>query len=1096
MSKPSRQRAGRPSSSARLGALGAFVARRPRLVVGVWVALMLVLGVLGYDLGSRLQGHPLYIDGTAPQRAHEITLRKFGSDESMVVALRGPRAAVERQGRRLAAAVETLPDTLVISPWSADTPISGLRPKPGVAGIVVRVGHRSEEDLGRMLELVEGRIDRTVTPPVHASVAGLPKVFDSYTEAADDAAKKGELIAIPILLIVLLLVFRSVLAALIPIVIGAAVVAGAEGVMRLLLGSFAIDAFSLGAVGMMGLALGVDYSLLVVSRFREERHKGDLAGAVQVTVEATGRSILPAGFGLLLAMFVASQILPGAAIQSSALAIMIATVLSMFSALWVAPAALLLLGDNLDRWSLPQRFALRGAPLRLSARISRSPFAAGAIVLVVLVLGGLAATLDSAVATPELLPPDSSGRIDGEEVERDLGPGWLAPIEVVVNDRGEPMTSPDRMHSLVAFQKRVEGDGGVQTMAGFSQIQHAVKPLNGFEERLARQNKEGSRLSRGLARAGAAAGGDGLHEAATGAGRLGSGVQASAAGAGLLVQGLDKAHTGSSQLSQGLERASTGSGRLADSSDEVSSGAGRLAEALSGSRKQVNETNGTVHAMKNAMRLGEQRLNDARSPLEGAEDRLAEAWQAIQGMTTGKADAEYGSAQKAVREATELLTGAEPESDRSGEGVGTGIARAQHQFELGLYLAGKMGESNDEAAKNTDKLADASRKLDRGVERLADGTRQMSEGVSRLSGAGQRLSPALRRLGKGTESLASGLSRLGAKAGDLAAGLSGGAQSQESLAAALRRMGSQVAAQSRSGDSNLDRLHRRSPGLFDSGYFYLAGLDGGGREGRNRASLMIDLDQGGHTARMMVIPRYTVTTSQGRETLSRVSADARRLAGETGAEVAVGGLSASQIEIDHAFRDRTALARIALMLVSLIVLIPVLRSLIVPVIAMFVNLLTVSASLGFLALMFNHSLLGGPGYVDSTVIPAMVMVIFGLAIDYEVFIFARMREEYMRTGSSEAAIENGLLQTAPVVTGAAIIMIAVFLSFSLSSFVTLRDFGVAQATAVFIDAFIVRLIIVPTIMRALGRWAWWMPGWLDRLVPGGRALPGSERAAG
>jgi len=103
-----------------------------------------------------------------------------------------------------------------------------------------------------------------------------------------------------------------------------------------------------------------------------------------------------------------------------------------------------------------------------------------------------------------------------------------------------------------------------------------------------------------------------------------------------------------------------------------------------------------------------------------------------------------------------------------------------------------------------------------------------------------------------------------------------------------------------------------------------------------------------------------------------------------------------------------------------------------------------------------------------------------------------MREEYLRTGSSLAAIENGLIQTAPVVTGAAFIMIAVFLAFSLSSFVTLRNLGVALAISIFIDAFIVRLIIVPALMKALGKWAWWMPSWLDRLIPGGGSLPGPE----
>jgi len=1079
-----------------LGAVGALAARRPRFVIAVWVLPMLVLGVLGFNLGSKLQAHPLYVDGTGSQRAHEITLRKFGSDENMVVALRGPHAAVERQGRKLVAAIEALPEALVISPWSAGRPIAGLSPTPQVVGIVVRVGHRPNEALEDMLEVVEGQIDKTVADPVKANITGLPKVFKAYSEASDSTAKNSELIAIPILLIVLLLVFRSVLAALIPIVIGAAVVAGSEGVMRLLLGSFVIDAFALGAVGMMGLALGVDYSLLVVSRFREERHRGNLQEAVQATVEATGRSILPAGFGLLLAMLIASQILPGAAVGSAALAIMIATVLSMFSALWVAPAVLMLLAGSLDRWSLPERVGLRGTPLRLTSRITRSPVAVGAVILAVFALAGLASILHSTVATPELLPAGSPGRVEGEEIERSLGPGWLAPIEVVVSGGGKPMTSPEQVRSLAAFQGRVEGDSGVQTVAGFESIQRSLEPLEGFEEQLVKQNDSVSKLSGGLARmeGGAAEGGDGLREAASGAGRVGNGVESASAGAALLAEGLGTAHTGSSRLSRGLSRVSVGSGRLAHSSSSVSSGAARLAQALSGSQKQVAEMRGTVRATKSAMRLGEKRLADAEDPLESAEDRLTAARQAMERMTTGASDPEYAPAEKALKEASELLSGSELESDQpdeSGSGVSAGIARAQRQFDLGLYLAGKMGKSNGKASTNAGRLADASRKLDRGIERLADGTQQLSEGVARLSTEGGKLSPALRRLSQGTESLQSGLGRLGVKAGDLAGGLSAGAQGQESLADALHRMASGLSAQS-DGGSQLDRLRRRSPGLFDSGYFYLAGLDGADKKQRDQADLMIDLDHGGHTGRMMVVPRDSITTAQGRDTLDRVRDDAQALAGKTGMEVVVGGLTASQVDIDHALRERTLLARVVLMLISLIVLVPVMRSLIVPIIAMFVNLLTVSASLGFLALMFNNSLLGGPGYVDSIVMPAMVMVIFGLAIDYEVFIFARMREEYLRTGSPEVAIQNGLLQTAPVVTGAAIVMIAVFLSFAVSSFVTVRDFGVAQAAAVFIDAFIVRLIIVPTVMRALGRWGWWMPRWLDRLIPGGEAPSGWE----
>jgi putative drug exporter of the RND superfamily len=176
-----------------------------------------------------------------------------------------------------------------------------------------------------------------------------------------------------------------------------------------------------------------------------------------------------------------------------------------------------------------------------------------------------------------------------------------------------------------------------------------------------------------------------------------------------------------------------------------------------------------------------------------------------------------------------------------------------------------------------------------------------------------------------------------------------------------------------------------------------------------------------------------------------------------------------------------------LSLISFLILIPVLRSLTVPLLAALINLLTVSATFGVLALLFNGSFLGGPGFVDASVLVGAMMVIFGLSIDYEVFVFARIREEYVRTGSTDAAVKNGLDRTAHVVTGAAIIMISVFLAFSVSEFMSIRNFGVAQAVAVFIDAFLVRLIVVPAMMNRLGKWCWWMPRW-----PSGRsrARPG------
>lgn len=1095
---PARER--RPSPSprpSRLSGYSGLLSRHPRLALASWVLLVVVLAVAGRNLASQLEAHPLYIEGTEANAAHEVTLAQFGSDESMVVALQGPPAAVASQGKELVARIDALPRTVVVSPWSPGTAIGGLRPRPGVAGIVVRVGHRSDEALTEMLELVEGQVESTVTEPVQASIAGLPKIFTSYAEANEHASKTGEMIALPVLLLVLLLVFRSVVAALIPVIVGGLVVASTQGVMRLLLGTVEIDAFALGAAGMMGLALGVDYSLLVVSRFREERTKADLATAMRVTVEVSARSIVPAASGLLLAMAIAPQVLPGAVVSSSALAIMIATVFSAFSALFAVPAAIMLLGNNLERWSLPKRALARGGALRISNRITRRPRAVVGIVLGLLLLGVLGTTLDTGVATPELLPQGSEGRVEEEQVERALGPGWLAPIEVVVSGHGEPMTSPQQMRSLVAFQELVQEEGGVEAVAGFGAIQRSLKPLSGFESRLADQQRGATRLGEGLTRTrnGVRRSGSSLRAAAAGAGQLSQGVEDAANGAGLLTQGLDAAGTGSNRMTEGLSRASEGTGKLAEGSSKTSNGAGRLAKALEKGQKGVDETNGNVNSMKSAMDAGSEELSVAQAPLGVAEERLASAWQAMQQMTTGAADPQYAAVQRSLREARELLSGKRLESEEvispPYEGVATGITRAQEQFELGLYLAGEIGSNNEKAGEGAEKLAREARRLDRGIQNLTDGTAKVADGISTLSKEGAALSPALQRLQTGTEALGQGLGRLSGGAGELSSGLGGGVSGVDRLALALQRMRSGLG----SGAGGLRLLRERSPDLFRSGYFFLAGLDGSTPSQRDLANFMIDLDRGGHTARMMVIPRHPITTSQGKETLERVRDDARALSESTGTEVIVGGLSASQLSINDTLRERTELARLALMLVTLIILIPVLRSVIVPLIAACLNLLTVFATFGVLALLFNDSLLGGPGYIDAANVPATMMVIFGLAIDYEVFIFARMREEYVRTGSATAAVDNGLARTAPVVTGAALIMITVFLCFSVSDFITLRNFGVGQATAVFIDAFIVRLIVVPAAMKALGQWSFWMPGWLDRLLPGGASSRGTAKSA-
>jgi RND superfamily putative drug exporter len=1082
-------------------AIARLATKRSRLVVGIWIVAVAVLAFVGRNLDHELTIHPDYIDGTASKRAHEIALREFGNDNAMIVMLRGPQAAVEGQGRRLAGRLDAMPRLLVVSPWTGGGTVDGLNPSPDVAALIVRVEVSESEGVSNVLPPVQKVVDESVSSPVRPSIAGFPVVIDSLRRSGDRATTLGEMIAIPVLLLVLLFVFRSVLAALMPVVVGGAVVAATRGLLTILAGFVQLDLFAVGIVGMIGLALGVDYSLLVVSRFREERRRLDVAEAVQATVMATARSVIPAGCGLSLAMIVAASILPGAIAGSVAIAVVAATLLSMLSAICVVPALLMMLAGSLDRWSLPARQTTQIAPLRWSRRLAGRPRAVVGIVLVLLFFAGWAFSLDSGVASVALLPPGDPGRQQQEEVEKALGPGWTAPMEIIVNGRGHPVTSAKRLRAMAAFQHHVEGDPGVQTMAGFSQIARGAEEAGGIEGELAKQEQGLDRLATGIAKAhkGATLTTSGLSTAAVGSGKLESGLGAAHGGAGILAGALHKASSGSKRLSEGLGRADEGSGKLAQGTTKASSGAGRLAGALGKAEEKTGELSASAGLIEKAMQSGEDRLEELHEPLRATEERLGAAWQALQRMTAGRGDPEYAAALAAVEEATQQLTG---KDIRSGEpanpsfgGVGAGVERADGQFGVGLYLAARLDKNGRQASKGIGKLARASDQLDHGLQRLAAGSRRVSNGVGALADGGEELPPALLRMGQGAEHLSAGLELLERGAGRLATGLGSGAEKSKLLSGGLQRIESGLENQGGSGGrgSGLARLRRQSPDLFHSAYFILAGLDGSRPRQRSQLGSLLNIDRGGMDARMLVVPRDAPTNGAAQETKERLEGDGEGLARKTGAEVVVGGVGPAEIDVNNAIRDQAPLMRLALSLVTFLILIPVTRSLLIPFLAALINLITVSASFGVLALLFDGSLLGGPGYVDATVISATMMVMFGLAIDYEVFVFARIREEYVRTGSTSAAVSNGLDRTAHVVTGAAVIMISVFLAFSVSEFMSVRNFGVAQAVAVFIDAFIVRLIVVPAMMNRLGKWCWWMPRWLDRLWPSGRSPASPDR---
>jgi RND superfamily putative drug exporter len=157
--------------------------------------------------------------------------------------------------------------------------------------------------------------------------------------------------------------------------------------------------------------------------------------------------------------------------------------------------------------------------------------------------------------------------------------------------------------------------------------------------------------------------------------------------------------------------------------------------------------------------------------------------------------------------------------------------------------------------------------------------------------------------------------------------------------------------------------------------------------------------------------------------------------------------------------------------------------------AAIMNLLSIGAAYGVIVAIFQWGWLsdvvgiGRPGPIEFWVPMMLFTVLFGLSMDYEVFLLSRVREEYLVSGDNATAVADGLAATARVITAAAAIMIAVFMSFVLGDLRVLKLLGLGLATAIFIDATIVRMVLVPATMELLGKANWWLPKWLDRILP-------------
>ena len=203
----------------------------------------------------------------------------------------------------------------------------------------------------------------------------------------------------------------------------------------------------------------------------------------------------------------------------------------------------------------------------------------------------------------------------------------------------------------------------------------------------------------------------------------------------------------------------------------------------------------------------------------------------------------------------------------------------------------------------------------------------------------------------------------------------------------------------------------------------------------------------------------------------------------------VGGTTAIFADFAQVLGHKLPLFIGLVVILSFLLLTLVFRSLLIPAISAVMNLLSIGAAFGILVAVFQWGWLGSvfgvnkPGPIEAFLPVMLFAILFGLSMDYQVFLVTRIHEEWLKTGDNSVAVRNGLAGTGKTITAAALIMILVFGSFILGGERVIKEFGLGLAAGILVDAIIIRMAIVPSVLTLTGRANWWIPGWLDRILP-------------
>ena len=1064
--------------------LARFSTRRPFVSLALWLAVAAALAAIGLGVSSSLSPSIVVVPGSETSRAEHLAESNFGPSVLVPVLLEGPKAELDRQGPALVKALAGRRDTRVLSAWDVGDTGESLRPDATHAMLVASVAQTEEAMVDGVQQEIDRIVDAQVSSPVKSYVTGTPTIDLAMKDQALDTARQAELIALPILFLVLLVVLRAPVAALVLTAFGGATTLMSFGAMALLGKAIEVDATAVALASMAGLALGVSYAMLVYRRWRTEREAGDPLAASHA-VDTAGRAVLIGGTALVVTLAMAPLIGPDTILISLGIGATLCAALAIGGAVVVMPAVMVILGQRMQAFS----FELPGflmAPWNALANrgggwVLRNAIGAGAVATAILIALALPlADVDTGPVSPELLPGDDPARVAYDEISAVMGPGFATPFNLVVVSKDQPITDRAMLRKLDAFQEEIAADARVASVVGPGDLYATTADL----KKLPKQLKSSKKMLK-TAPAGLKELEEGLGTAGSGSEELQAGVAAAAAGAQQIASGSGQASSGSAQLHAGLATARAGAAKISGGlssalagAKQLQAGAGQLeggtSDALAGA-KQISGGLGqavskvkpgvpVVKAMAGDVSASAAAVNEAAASAKTTAAQIDQAAAQLSADDPALATLQQASASAA---ATSASIGAAAGKLGGATAVSAAVADQLGQLSAGLETL--YGGSRD--------LSSGIAKLNAGAAQLQSGQGDLVSGIGQLSTGGGSLTAGLEKLTAGAGTLESGLNQLSSGSGELAAGLGAAPGKIDPLIGGLGEM--QVAVAKFRGElpsaKDIERLQAQSPGLFDSGYFVLAAVAGSKASDRNQAASVVNLKGGGTAGMIMVVPEQSATEPVTRDLGEQLVASSDSFAKETGTEVAVGGPGGALGDFTSEAGADIWPVVIAESIVIALMLMVMLRSIVLPVVAVAFDLLTALATFGILTVLYSgeDAWLSGPGYIDPISIIGIFAFVFGVSMVYEVALLYRTREAFLETGDAHGAVVTGLRETAAAATGAAAVMIAAIVPFAMADLMTVQVFGVGVAIAIVLDALIVRPVLLPAAASLLGRWSWW-----------------------